>query len=132
MHSQLLCTFTDNKELVSIIQLITHQYIILFEKIYVLQNLDNTKELFCTYNVEITENLNYDLVPNTISLHRKKYTNTLYTINGLNCLIKDLNNGILDKKYPIPWENVSDALLITTNNKLNKISTKIFQIIDID
>jgi len=131
MHSQLLCTFTNNKELVSIIKSITEQYIILFSKIYVLQNIDNIKELFCTYNVEITDSLNYDLVPNTISLHRKKYTNTLYTINGLNCLIKNLNNGILDKKYVIPWENISNTLLITTDHKLNKISTKLYQIIDL-
>ena len=130
MHSQLLCTFTNNKEL-AIIKSITEQYIILFSKIYVLQNIDNIKELFCTYNVEITDSLNYDLVPNTISLHRKKYTNTLYTINGLNCLIKNLNNGILDKKYVIPWENISNTLLITTDHKLNKISTKLYQIIDL-
>jgi len=41
-------------------------------------------------------------VKNTISLHRKKITNTLYTINALNELIKTINNGVLDTKYQVP------------------------------
>jgi hypothetical protein len=45
---------------------------------------------------------------NTILLHRKKETNSLYTINALNTLIKSLNNGFLDKNYMVDWNQLSD------------------------
>ena len=102
MKTQLLCTFTTKNDFENTIESIKENYIIAFNKIYVLQNEDQPLDLICTYNVEINEDLDYNLVPNTISLHRKKHTNTLYTINGLNEAIKDLNNGVLDTSYKIP------------------------------
>ena len=84
----------------------------------------------CTYNVEVTEALDYNKIPNTISLHRKKHTNTLYTINALNEVIKNINNGVLDTKFPIPWENFQNTILVTNNEGLNKINTRIFEIIE--
>jgi hypothetical protein len=38
---------------------------------------------------------------NTILVHRKKETNTLYTINALNELIKKLNGGVVDIAYKV-------------------------------
>jgi|TARA_Y100000296_G_scaffold87182_1_gene130409 hypothetical protein len=132
MKTQLLCTFTTKNDFENTVESIKENYIIAFNKIYVLQNEDQPLDLICTYNVEINEDLDYNLVPNTISLHRKKHTNTLYTINGLNEAIKDLNNGVLDTSYKIPWENFKNVILVTNNKGLNRISTRIFRIIRID
>ncbi len=132
MKTQLLCTFTTKNDFENTIESIKENYIIAFNKIYVLQNEDQPLDLICTYNVEINEDLDYNLVPNTISLHRKKHTNTLYTINGLNEAIKDFNNGVLDTSYKIPWENFKNVILVTNNKGLNRISTRIFRIIRID
>tara|TARA_R110000851_G_C12960147_1_gene554187 strand:+ start:342 stop:695 length:354 start_codon:yes stop_codon:yes gene_type:complete len=115
----------------SITELITSSYDIAFGKIYVLQNEDTPNEFICTYNVELHEDLDYNKVPNTISLHRKKHTNTLYTINALNETIKNLNNGILDTTYIIPWENFQNTILVTNSQGLNRITTRIFKIIEI-
>lgn len=131
MKTQLLCTFTTKSELDSITELITSSYDIAFGKIYVLQNEDTPNEFICTYNVELHEDLDYNKVPNTISLHRKKHTNTLYTINALNETIKNLNNGILDTTYIIPWENFQNTILVTNSQGLNRITTRIFKIIEI-
>jgi hypothetical protein len=128
MKSQLLCTFTTKESLDSAIKEITNAYTIVFNKIYVLQNENNTNELICTYNVDTQNNIDYNKVEGTISLHRKKYSNTLYTINALNECIKNLNNGILDEKYMIPWENFKNMLLITNSDGLNKINTRIYKI----
>ena len=81
---------------------IQEAYVIVFSKIYVLQNEDNTDELICTYNVDTKEAVDYNKVKGTISLHRKKHSNTLYTINALNEVIADLNNGIIDSKFIVP------------------------------
>ena len=132
MKSQLLCTFSTKKDIESTIATISSAYTIMFNKIYVLQNEDNTNELICTYNVDTTEKVDYNLVSGTISLHRKKHSNTLYTINALNECIKNLNNGVLDEKFPIPWENFKNMLMVTNSEGLNKINTRIYKIIKIN
>ena len=130
VNSQLLCTFVTKNTLQGMVGKITEAYPIVFNKIYVLKNEDKPTELMCTYNVEVTDTLDYNKIPNTISLHRKKHTNTLYTINALNEVIKNINNGVLDTKFPIPWENFQNTILVTNNEGLNKINTRIFEIIE--
>ena len=131
MKTQLLCTFTSKRNIDNTISKIKESYTIAFNKIYVLQNEDDIRELICTYNVESDEGIDYNLVSNTISLHRKKYSNTLYTINALNEVIKNLNNGVLDTGYQVPWENFKNMIMVTNSEGLNKINTRIFKIVDI-
>ena len=132
MKSQLLCTFTTKKGLDDTIKKIVDAYTIIFSKIYVLQNEDNVNELICTYNVNTQNAVDYNAVKGTISLHRKKHSNTLYTINALNECIKNLNNGVLDQKFVVPWENFKNMLMVTNSEGLNKINTRIYKIIKID
>ena len=128
MKSQLLCTFTTKKDLDNTVKSIQDSYDIIFRKIYVLQNEDNVNELICTYNVDTQDGIDYNKVEGTISLHRKKHSNTLYTINALNECIKNLNNGVMDEKFMVPWENFKNMLMVTNSEGLNKINTRIFKI----
>ena len=132
MKTQLLCTFTTKDGLDDIIKSISDAYIIVFNKIYVLQNEDNINELICTYNVDTTKSVDYNTVSGTISLHRKKHSNTLYTINALNEVVSNLNNGVIDSKFIVPWENFKNTLMVTNSDGLNKIPTRIYKIIKID
>ena len=131
MKSQLLATFTTKKDMDDSVKKITDSYTIVFNKIYVLQNEDNVNELICTYNVDTKNGVDYNAVKNTISLHRKKHSNTLYTINALNEVIANLNNGIIDSKFIVPWENFKNTLMVTNSDGLNKISTRIYKIISV-
>jgi len=81
--------------------------------------------IVCIYNVvDKTKR-----IPDTISINKKKETNTYYSINALNALILALNNGVLDKTYAINWQNYVDTMLLSANNggykclKLEKIKT---------
>jgi hypothetical protein len=130
MKTQLLCTFTQKDRLEDILELIVLCNDILYEKIYVFQNIKESNQLICTYNVEYDSDNHPEDIPNTISLHRKKQSNTLYTINALNEVIRSLNNGVLDKRFPIPWEQYQNSLLLTNDSGLNKIPTKIYSIVD--
>ena len=130
MKTQLLCTFTQKDKLEDILSLIILCNDILYEKVYVFQNGKDRNQLICTYNVEYDADNHPDDIPNTISLHRKKQSNTLYTINALNEVIRELNGGVLDKRFPIPWEQYQNSLLLTNENGLNKIPTKIHSIVD--
>ncbi len=132
MKSQLLCTFTTRKDLDDVVEDIKNSYTIIFNKVYVLQNENNVEELICTYNVDTQNGVDYNKVEGTISLHRKKHSNTLYTINALNECIKNLNNGVMDEKFMVPWENFKNMLMVTNSEGLNKINTRIFKIIKID
>ena len=132
MKTQLLATFTTKDNINNTVENIKKAYTIVFNKIYVLQNEDNVNELICTYNVSTEEAVDYNAVKGTISLHRKKHSNTLYTINALNEVVANLNNGIIDSKFIVPWENFKNTLMVTNSEGLNKISTRIYKIIKID
>jgi hypothetical protein len=95
----------------------------------VFQNSNELNQLICTYNVEFIDNYEESII-DTISLHRKKQTNTLYTINALNEVIREKNDGVLDKSYMVDWLEFENTLLLTNEMGLQKIPTKIFQIID--
>ena len=132
MKTQLLATFTNKTDLDKTIENIKGAYTIAFSKIYVLQNENNINELICTYNVDLEAGADYNDVKGTISLHRKKHSNTLYTINALNEVIASLNNGLVDSKFIVPWENFKNTLMVTNSDGLNKINTRIYKIIKIN
>lgn len=125
--NKLFCTFSSKEELENTLNIIQNQYNILFNKIFVLY-IESTNEYVCTYNVD-SINLSNILLDNTILLHRKKESNTLYTINALNDLIKSLNSGILDTSYMINWNDYKNCILLTHAGDLRKLDTKIYKII---
>ena len=131
MRTQLLCTFTSKSKLNEIVDIIVSCNDILYDKIYVFENKDDSNQLICTYNVEFIENYEENII-DTISLHRKKQSNTLYTINALNEVIREKNGGVLDKSYMVDWNEFSNTLLLTNEMGLQKIPTKIYQIVDTD
>ncbi len=131
MRTQLLCTFTKRNRFYETVDIILACNDIVFDKVYVFQNEKDYHQLICTYNVEYDEDAIQE-VPDTISLHRKKNTNTLYTINALNDLIRELNDGKLDKTFPIEWENYKNCLLLTGDEGLNKIPTRIYTIVNVN
>ncbi len=130
MANKLFCTFTAPEELDTILNSLTTKYTILYSKIFVLESL-STEEFICTYNIDTFNMSENTVLPNTILLHRKKESNTLYTINALNALIKSLNNGILDTNYRIVWNDYKNSILLIQNNDLNIIKTKIFKIVNL-
>ena len=130
MNNKLYCTFTTSNDVDVLIKKIQKSYIILFDKIFVLESLDGTKTIL-TYNVDMNNTSEESIIDNTILVHRKKQTNTLYTINALNELIKSLNGGILDKKFPIEWDNYRNCILLIQAEGFNKIDTKIKDIINL-
>ena len=132
MKTQLLASFTTKTDLDKTIENIKGAYTIAFKKIYVLQNEKNINELICTYNVDLEAGADYNDVKGTISLHRKKHSNTLYTINALNEVNANLNNGLVDSKFIVPWENFKNTLMVTNSDGLNKIPTRIYKIIKIN
>ncbi len=130
MRTQLLCTFTRLSRLNETLSVITECNDILYDKVYIFQNTNDTTQLICTYNVEFIDNYEEN-IENTISLHRKKQSNTLYTINALNEVIRAKNKGVLDKRFNVDWSEYQNTLLLTNETGLNIIPTKIHQIVNV-
>jgi len=127
LKNKLFCTFSSKDGLERTLSTIKSEYTIMYGKIFVLESEDSD-EYLCTYNIEIPE-APTKVLANTILLHRKKETNTLYTINSLNTLIKHLNEGILDTSFRINWSNYQNTVLLTQGSELKKLATKIYKII---
>lgn len=132
MNTQLLCTFCTSDDLQSTLKKIVDTYTIAFDTIYVLENMESENSLCCTYNIMLDSPIKGDIPEATISLHRKKATNTLYTINALNLLIAELNDGHIDKNYKVNWNDYQNTILVTAYNRLKKITTKLQNIIKVE
>jgi hypothetical protein len=126
-NNKLFCTFSHPDNIEETINIISNKYTILFNKIFILES-PNSEELICTYNIDMG-NVSTQPLPNTILLHRKKESNTLYTINALNTLIKSLNGGELDNRFRIEWNNYKNCILLTTGVELRRLDTKINKVI---
>lgn len=64
---------------------------------------------------------------NTISIHRKKETNTLYTVNALNEVIRAVNNGVLDKSYQLDWQQYQNSFILTDDEGYRIINLVFFK-----
>lgn len=128
MNTQLLCTFTTKSELESTLHTIREKYTIVYNYIYILQNKSNLDELFVTYNID-TNNQPEKPLGGTILIHRKKESNTLYTINALNELIKEENGGKLDKAYVLDWDKFKNSIILTNVGGTKRIQTRVYEVI---
>jgi hypothetical protein len=128
--SQLLCTFTTVAGLDKTVEAIKTTYRLMFNKVYLLENAEDANQLILTYNVAKTESLTLTPPPSTISVHRKKHTNTIYTINAINKLIERKNGGKLDTSYRIDWSELKNMVLVTAYSSLKIINTRLVKIID--
>ncbi len=109
MKTQLLCTFAHKSDLNIVTDYIQSNYVIPEQRIFIFYNVTDSDMLYCTYNISETINR----TSNTISIHRKKETNTLYTVNALNEVIRTVNNGVLDKTFQVDWLYYQNSFILT-------------------
>ena len=124
----MLCTFTNEESFESIIEKV-FKYELFSRKIFILK-LQPSNELVVSYN--IVANNSHQFLPETIMVHRKKESNTMYTINALNSLISSLNGGIVDKEYQVDWNHYQNTLILTNGNGYKIMKTSLFKIVDVN
>jgi hypothetical protein len=125
MNHKLFCTFSSLEDVETKLLQIKKKYTILYGNIFILE-IKNQNECILTYNLD-SVNLT-EFPEDTILVHRKKETNTLYTINAINEVIKMYNGGYLDKRYELPWNEFRNTLLLTKDNQLRKLQTSLVKI----
>jgi len=110
MRPQLLCTFTYIDKLPNCIGEVYKTYTVeAVSNLKCYSYVEESNNVVCVYNVEGSTKRMKD----TISINRKKETNTFYSINALNSLIQSLNNGVLDKTFRVDWTHYQDMILLS-------------------
>ena len=123
MKTQLLCTFAHRSDLNIVVDYVQQNYIIPERRIFIFANATATDNLYCTYNADAGTQRGQ----NTISIHRKKETNTLYTVNALNEVIRAVNNGVLDRTYQLDWTMYQNSFILTDADSYRVIDLVFFK-----
>jgi hypothetical protein len=130
MTNKLYCTFVKAEEIENNINYLINDYHILYNKIFVLESKNPDYDKFIlTYNID-NINLKEDVFfKNTINVHRKKETNTLYTINAIN-IISIQKLGKIDTNFRVNWDDYKNCLLLSKDNQLVTIPTYLNKIVE--
>lgn len=131
MNTQLLCLFTLKQDLDKALEFILKNYMLTNPNVFILESKLNQNEVFITFNVEKGS----AAIPSewkTILVHRKKQSNTIYTINALNEVVKSKTGGQLDNSYMIDWEEFQNCILTTSTMGYKKIPTKVYKTINLN
>jgi hypothetical protein len=129
IQKQLLCTFSNSSQYTDVLNEIPQQYKLIDNKIFIFANENNLRELYLTFNVEKREQINR--YKGTISIHRKKQTNTLYTLNAMNKLIADENGGVFDKSFQLNWDYYKNSIILTNEIGVKIVPLKLFSISEV-
>ena len=128
--SILLASFVEKGDLYVALEKISKACKLESGRIFTFINENDNNEYILTYNLYAEyANIKFTSIwENTISIHRKKQTNTLYSLNAMNELIKSNNGGRLDKSYRIKWEDYSNSFLVVKGEKLKTIPVRLVKI----
>lgn len=134
----LLATFIRTQNISDTIDTISRNFDVVGNKLFMLQDVSNKHKKIVTYNINKDRDTVFsEVINNTISLHRKKETNTLYTLNALNEVVKEQNNGEANKNFSVDWELYKNSLLVTYKDDitgemyLKKINTRLLNIVNL-
>ena len=111
-------TTDSEEEIAEEVQYIADNFELTNNYIFLLLDVEQPEKKVLTYNaiVERNKNLNQRLF--TMRIHRKKATNTLYTINALNMAVAKDNNGETGKHLKLDWEKYSNSILLVVAREL--------------
>jgi hypothetical protein len=131
MNTQLLCLFTTKEEIDIAKDFILKNYTLTNPNVFILENKSKPEEAFITFNVQ-KGSAPMDSQWKTILVHRKKQSNTIYTINALNEVVKSKTGGMLDNSYMIDWEEFRNCIITTSNLGYKRIPTKVFKSFNVE
>ena len=121
-RKKLLCLFVREKDLFSVLSRLKVSEIennIVEDKVFVFRSTDHSltanqrQTVYLTFNVDTAERfeLSDPVLKNLVLVHRKKETNTLYTINALNQLKPD-------EDAEVDWASYSDSIIYNSSDEV--------------
>ena len=116
---------TEVQEIVDNLELTTNY-------IFLIKNVDEPSKKIITYNAIPQKGSSFNPRLFTMRVHRKKQTNTLYTINALNAAIASQHDGKRGKDLKLDWSQYESCLLLTSGKELKVHPVEVMKIFKIE
>ena len=100
--------------------------------IFLLQDKDDPEKKIITYNALVEPGQPFNPRLFTMRMHRKKQTNTLYTINALNKAVAHQHDGKTGKHLKLDWDQYENSVLLTSGNELTVHPVEVSKIFKIE
>lgn len=100
--------------------------------IFLLGNVEDPTKKILTYNAQTERGQSFNPRLYTLRLHRKKQTNTLYTINALNLALAKEHEGASGSHLRLDWEAYRNTMLLTAGKKLQVYPIEVLKIFKIE
>ena len=100
--------------------------------IFLLRNQAAPEKKIITYNAITSKGVSFHPHLYTMRVHRKKQTNTLYTINALNAAVAEQHDGKTGRDLKLDWGVYENSLLLTVGKKLQVHPIEVVKIFKIE
>ena len=123
----------SEEEVELVIQSIVNNVLLTNKYIFVMSDEDDPDNRIITYNADGHNSDIREVTGGhfTLRLHRKKKTNTLYTINGLNLAIED-EHGRTGRDLQLDWEKYRSTVIVSHGNTLKTIPVTLEKILEVE
>lgn len=122
---------TNDEEEMNIINEIINTVDLTNKYIFVLAEKDNPEKKIITFNTTHEGQTKIKETYYTIRVHRKKKTNTLYTINGLNLALEKEHDGKRGRDLKLDWESHRGTLIMSQAGQLKTIQLDLQKIVEV-
>ena len=100
--------------------------------IFLLEEKENPLKKIITYNAVVEKGKSFNERLFTMRMHRKKQTNTLYTINALNAAVASQHEGKTGKDLKLDWTQYENSILLTAGKELKVHPVEVNKIFKIE
>jgi hypothetical protein len=122
----------DDEEIQTEVEFIANNIELANNLVFLLQEKNNPSKKVLTYNAMVQKGKNYNPRLFTMRIHRKKQTNTLYTINALNQAVASEHGGKTGKHLKLDWDQYANSILLTTGKELRVHAVEVKKIFKIE
>jgi hypothetical protein len=122
----------DEQKIQEEVEFIVNNIEITNNLIFLLQDTENPEKKIITYNAVVEKGKPFNPRLFTMRMHRKKQTNTLYTINALNAAVASQHEGKTGKDLKLDWTQYENSILLTAGKELKVHPVEVNKIFKIE
>ena len=122
----------DEQKIQEEVEFIVNNIEITNNLIFLLEDKDNPEKKIITYNAVVEKGKPFNSRLFTMRMHRKKQTNTLYTINALNAAVASQHDGKTGRDLKLDWTQYENSILLTSGKELKVHPVEVSKIFKIE
>ena len=122
----------DDDDIMREVEFIVNNMALTNNFIFLLSHQEDKTKKMLTYNAIVEKGKPFHPRLYTMRVHRKKLTNTLYTINALNYAVALQHDGKTGRDLKLDWDKYRNCLLLPSGNKLQVHPIEVIKIFKIE